>query len=719
MTTIAKRVPASLLTLGIAALLVPALAAGVPPSAIRSGGPSAPGEAKVAIVAGPGSLSGSAFRVYRGNRVVLRGHLRPAPGSAAPWAHAFRADLSSIRAPGRYRVRAAGRISRPWVVTAHGAGVLVPRILRFFKTNRDGRGPALLHAPSHLNDATVTGGAYDGRHFDLTGGWMDAGDMLHFTQTTAYATMVLEAAARLDPLHRARLEREADVGVAWLLKAHPAPRLFVAQVGDNRDHQRGFSNPARDDSSHVHTIANRLAFHWGSRVGGDIGGKVAAALALAATRRPEPARGVLVEQAREWFRAGRRSGRATPAIRHAGGFYIVSNWRDSLAAGAAALFRATGEARYLHWARRYLGASDSSEVLGYANVAPFAAADICGRLGAPALGGQGTRRQACRFLRHNAARAALFAHRNAFGPAGPFTWGTTASNGAGGAIAAVAGLPGGRAVAAGARDYLLGRNPWGASFVAGFGPHSPHQVSSWASIFGPARPSGAVVGGPAPARRVREQGFFATGPLRRFDSTVVYEDRRADYVTSEPALDYAANSILLLAALPAPRQEPSSEHAPAEDGGERVLDGVPGRLGEDAQHVSPGLQLLVEAGRATGGQPAAVELAGVPGPLRRGLELEPRGAALGSLRGMNAEGRARRRPQRWRVGSARRRWRARFARRAGRSGLFRFGLFGFFRFFGFFRPFRFFFRPVVGRGQRFRAGPRPASARGLDRPTRL
>jgi endoglucanase len=296
-------------------------------------------------------------------------------------------------------------------------------------------------------------------------------------------------------------------------------------------------------------IANRLAFHWGETVGGDIGGKVAAALAMAAMRSPEPARSSLIAQAREWYAAGKSSGRATPAIRHAGHFYVVSNWRDSLAAGAAALYRATGEAPYLTDAQRDLARSDQAETLSYSNAAPFAAADICGRLGAPALGPPPAPRQACRFLRHSGHLAALYARRNAFGPAGPFAWGTTSSNGAGGATAALSGQAGGRAVAAGARDYLLGRNPWGASFVTGFGPRDPRRVSSWASVFGPRQPRGAVVGGPTPRSMVRNQGFRPGGPLSRFDSNIVYEDRRKDYVTSEPALDYAANSILLLAAL--------------------------------------------------------------------------------------------------------------------------------------------------------------------------
>jgi endoglucanase len=530
-----------------AAFLAPAAALGHD-VIIRSGGPSAPNERKVAIVTGPHSLAGARFHVYRGHRVVLGGRLLHAPGSSAPWRRAFRADLSRVRKPGVYRVRAGGTWSRRWRVTPRGSLGLVPLILDFFETNRDGTEPARLHAPSHLHDATVTGGAYDGVHFDLVGGWMDAGDMLHFTQTTAYATTVLEAAARLDPIHRQALEEEAAVGVRWLLKAHPAPGLFITQVGDNRDHERPFSNPALDDSSGQRGIAHRLAYHWGGGVGGDIGGKVAAALAFAAAKSPteSPA---LVQAATEWYEAGRAAAQATPALRHAGGFYVIGRWRDSLAAGAAALYRATGNPTYLQQADEYLRESKAKPTLGWANMAPLAAADICGRLGAPPLGTQQSRRGACRFLRRSAHAAIARSRRNAFAPCGPFSWGTTSSISAGGAIAALSRLPRGRGCAAGARDYLLGRNPWGTSFIAGVGPGSPKRISSWASVFGRGLPRGAVVGGPAPRKVVRAQGLRLRGPLRRFNSRFVYEDRRSNYVTSEPALDYAANSILLLAAL--------------------------------------------------------------------------------------------------------------------------------------------------------------------------
>jgi hypothetical protein len=56
-----------------------------------------------------------------------------------------------------------------------------------------------------------------------------------------------------------------------------------------------------------------------------------------------------------------------------------------------------------------------------------------------------------------------------------------------------------------------------------------------------------VVGGPAPIGEIRGQGFDVHDP---HDTPFAsYEDHRADYVTSEPALDYAASSVLLLATL--------------------------------------------------------------------------------------------------------------------------------------------------------------------------
>jgi endoglucanase len=538
-----------------AAIAVPVAAQAATPAKIRTGGPSAPGDSKVAIVGTDRDLGGKPYVVLTGSGTTVgSGSLHRAPGKPAPWGHAYIAPLTGASTLGRYRLKvpALGQTSRPWVVRPAGSGEAIDTILDFFAWNADGR-ESPFHGPSHLHDATVKGGPFDGRRFDLVGGWMDAGDMIHFAQTTSYAAAVLEAAARIDPAHRGELDAAAAVGIRWLRKAHPRPGLFIAQVGDQRDHDEGFRDPAGDDDSGIPGIAFRKPYPGipSGGVGGDIAGKAATALALSYDRTHNAAD---LRQARQWYAAGKAAARPTPPL--PGGFYHDRYWKDSMAGGAAALYRSTGEHSYLNDATRFLHSSQSQAdgTLGVVDsFASFAAADLCGALGAPAMGPPADRGFACNRLRQFGAIAVDQARDNAFGMPGFFSWGTAAQNGASGALAGLAGcstgLGGGRAVAAGARDYLLGRNPFGASFVVRYGPASPVHPHHWASVFGQALPTGAVVGGPAPREQIRDEGFRADGP---FDSSfAAYEDRRANYVTSEPAIDYAAANVLLLATLEA------------------------------------------------------------------------------------------------------------------------------------------------------------------------
>jgi endoglucanase len=388
---------------------------------------------------------------------------------------------------------------------------------------------------------------------------MDAGDMIHFTQTTAFATAMLEASARLDPASAAALNAEADVGVRWLVSAHPAPGVFIAQVGDARDHENGFRDPADDDGSSKPGIGTRFAF---PAVGGDLGGKAAAALAMASVRTSDFD---LLQQAKDWYAAGLAAAAPAPKLRSAGyppfagGFYHSENWKDSMASGAAELYRATCAAGLCDESYQddYIAFATSPQSSPYAamgavdDFSSFGAAEVCGAFGPTAPFSPEAFGVGCEALAANGDAAVRHANRNAFGMPGYFTWGTTAQNGAAGALAALAlsgpGTHGSCATAAGARDYLLGRNPFGASLMVGYGQNAAEHPHHWASVFGDGVPEGAIVGGPAPRGQVKDQGFKAGGPLNT--GRVVYVDERKNYVTSEPALDYSASSILMLAAL--------------------------------------------------------------------------------------------------------------------------------------------------------------------------
>ena len=539
--------------LALALLLIAAApAAAAPPTVIRTGGPSAPGDPKLAVVAG--GKAGKRFTVVNASgRVVKRGRLKRAKGSPKPWRRAATADLGVLKA-GRYRVRAAGKTSRPWVVSPTARSALVRRLLGLFAANADGDEPSRVFAPAHRNDAIVKGGPYDGQRFDLTGGWRDAGDNLKITQPAAFAVAELQLAARLSPADAPALHATADVGLRWLLKAHPRPDLFIGIVGDVRDHNTGFRDPAKDDADTRQGVGIRYAYPTTSS---NIMGSAAAALALAAQRSEGAQRDTYLTAAREWYAAGKQTNAITKlGDENVEDFYPDNIFTDDLAFAALELHRATGDPALLAEATDFFrrGSDDDQLYAGTVpgTVGPLVAAELCGGLGAPKLDDVG-----CGALRKVVSAARERAASTPFATPAIITFGSLQDNGGSGAVAAAAKRAGvaadGLRIAAGARDYLLGRNAWGRSFVVGRGaidakhPHHPAFLKG-----SPARLlDGAVVNGPADPGSLRDSDLkLARTPLRRFNSkAVVYEDRRADFVTSEVSLSASASSVLLAASL--------------------------------------------------------------------------------------------------------------------------------------------------------------------------
>src|SRR4051794_28288531 len=132
-----------------------------PSAVVRVGGPSAPGDSKVAIVGSSARIAGTPFTVVdAAGKVVLRGRLAAVAGSPAPWRSAARADLTPVTTPGSYRVRVGTVTSRPWVVRTGASSAPLGVMLRFFAANSDGDERSPDHGPAHLNDGTIRGGPF-------------------------------------------------------------------------------------------------------------------------------------------------------------------------------------------------------------------------------------------------------------------------------------------------------------------------------------------------------------------------------------------------------------------------------------------------------------------------------------------------------------------------------------------------------------------------------
>ena len=130
------------------------------------------------------------------------------------WVWAVR--FSQVRAPGRYRVGILGDASAasPWFAIGSAAQLYarpLANALYFYENERDG--PDFIHtalrsAPGHLNDLSAMtyrtppvdgNGNFKGSlaryatgvRINASGGWFDAGDYLHFVETTSYTEAVL------------------------------------------------------------------------------------------------------------------------------------------------------------------------------------------------------------------------------------------------------------------------------------------------------------------------------------------------------------------------------------------------------------------------------------------------------------------------------------------------------------------------------------------------
>jgi endoglucanase len=546
----------------------------------------APGEAKVAYVIAPRAAPRRFRVVTAGGKTVLRGR---AGKSRGRWNARYRAvqplDLSALKAPGRYRVRVGRARSASFRV---GPGLFLPRVadtVAFFRAQRD--------APAHRNDAHASVYAdprYDGSDsdvilgrsltriggpVDVAGGWVDAGDFIKFTHTTAYAVdLMLIARRELGAAAPATLEPEARFGLDWLGKAWQDDGTMLLQVGIGSGNKAGtffgdhdlWRLPTKDDGlkgAADRYLRDRPVFRAnapGEPVPPNLAGRVSAAFALAAqldaATLPDRASTELATAAAIYGAAKTSDVKdVATALPHA--FYPESSWRDDMELGGAELAlagQALGDPRAGDWLRQSEGwARPGEDTLNLYDVSAVAHAELIRAGGAaPAL---------LQDLRAQLDRGMKRARKDPFRAGMVYDDFDAASHGFG--LVATAALykrlTGDTRYdrfATGQRDWVLGANPWGVSLVIGVGsrfPRCPQHVI--ANLTGKVL-RGAVVNGP------NDKTLFSDGLGEFFDegrdcNTAGYrqftghgsrfvDDVRA-WQTVEPAIDFTATATLAFA----------------------------------------------------------------------------------------------------------------------------------------------------------------------------
>ncbi len=546
--------------LGLGATLAAApspTAAESPPLTIRAPLIAEPGTVPPAVVASDSPLLGTTYDVVStsgGGTIVNDAVLQPLE-TPAPWSHAALADLSAITGPGTYEVRIGATPSDPIVVADGEFAEVVTGGLEIFDSNADGEEPSSYHEPSHLNDrrSRIANGPDQGEQVNVVGGWMDAGDQLRFTVTTAYATLMLELALANQPSTADEIGDAAAIGRRFLLKAHPRRGVFVAQVGHtDADHNAGFRDPTVDDASDDLRRRRRPSYVLTGATGGsDVAAVASAALASASLRVGPELRDRLLVAARAWLAKAKSLGEVWDNC-----CYQQTSWRDDVAVAQAALWRATGRASYAEEALvslkratangrdNWLVGADGFEMAG------IAAAELCGVLRPgddPAP--DDVRRPACRILREG-GEAWIHAvnTETAFGRAGWEQWATARQSESGAVVLALAeraGLERADRALDRATGWFLGVNPWGNRWQSDVGGaiENPYH---WVQVFDGDLP-GAVVGGPAPLADINDNRYYDDAPLALgpFDTpSQTYADLAPDYVMNEVGIGYSAPAVL-------------------------------------------------------------------------------------------------------------------------------------------------------------------------------
>ncbi|HEV3292450.1 MAG TPA: glycoside hydrolase family 9 protein [Streptosporangiaceae bacterium] len=486
-----------------------------------------------------------------------------------------------------------------------GPGV-VPSVLARQPANLTDARAFVYAAPRYDSNDNLLGSLHRiGGPVDVSGGWFDAGGGYEkFAYTTSYTDGLMLLAARGTGSRYPPLAAEAEFGLDWLVKLwDPARKVLYIQDGIGSgnasntiqgDYNVWFLPQAEDrldvrpgghPGASAYFVKYRPVFEAappGAPVSPDLAGRMAADFALGAqlAARRDPARArYLLGLARGVYAMAQTSHVHAIVTTFPHDYYGGTEWRSDMLWGAAEIALAqealgspaaqvrAGLATAAGWAKGYLaqGHPPGGDTLNLYDTGAVGEAELLRAMRGP---GGAVVMPAGTLLADLAAQLRL-GERWARGD--PFALGTGLGSsdatphafGLYVTSALLAGYGGGSAYQGFGQqqlDYALGANPWGSSFVVGAGSTFPHCMQSEiANLAGSLSGTGdiqlgATVDGPSSPANFAGLGTVTgmracqAGSYRPFNSpAAAYQDNVVSWPSVEPALDYAAISLLAFA----------------------------------------------------------------------------------------------------------------------------------------------------------------------------
>ena len=508
-----------------------------------------PGDLKTAVIMSGQKLTGKKYHVFetKDNMQVFSGQINGSLKAETNFKYNYRIDFSELKNGGRYYLEVEGSKSLSFLIGTNIYNRVVDSLMLFFKVQRCGYTNPLLHPVCHPNDATgiTADGKFEAGPTDLTGGWHDAGDYIKFLNTAVYATYTMLFAYDFDPVKfgydndnngTPDILEEAKTGLDWLIRLNYANNKLVTQVQDMRDHNQGWRKPELDKLS-----SDRPAY---SGMGKNIIGIYSATLALAGKIWKEKLHyndfaNKCLSRAKSFY-AVRNN---VPDIdKSQSGMYQDSRYFGKLALGAIELYNVTNQKEYLSDAIELADKAKSDFWWSWGDINSY----VHYRLA----------KVEPRFQNYIYENLKVFnksKNKLIFGEVAEDSWGLTNAL-LGASLQAIlykklTGDPLFDSLAVFQRDYVLGKNQWGVSFIYNIGTVFSRNFHSQLAYFNGGYLPGAVAAGPVSRKKLESYKIKTEGTDRfmQFQTEkAVYQDDRNDFITNEPTISANATAVFVM-----------------------------------------------------------------------------------------------------------------------------------------------------------------------------
>lgn len=502
---------------------------------------------KTAIVLSESKLEGKSISIIntKNGEKVYSASFEKNLGTYGNFPFTYSIDFSGIITTGEYYIQYAQQKTFSFKIGENVFTGLADSLLEFFKVQRCGYTEPYLHKVCHISDATsiVEGNRVLAKNIDVTGGWHDAGDYVKFLNTSAFATYMLLFSYDFDPVKfgfdnnkngTPDILEEAKVGLDWMLRCYYEKNKLITQVQDLRDHDVGWRLPEDDQLGF-----DRPAFVG---MGKNLIGIYSAAMALASRIWKEkmqyPEFSAQCISAAENIYSIRE--KVANVDSSGSGQYLDNNYEGKLALGAIELYLATSKTSYLNDAATYADSAKSDYWWSWGNInslSHFRLAKFIPRF--------------TDYIENNLEVFNKNKDKNLFGKGTDISWGTNVT---------LLGITLQNilykkltndikfdSVAVIQRDFILGRNPWGVSFISkagkNFTSNFHHQIAELKGWL-----PGGFAAGPAKKEFVDKYKLSYTKADRysKFQTNDdYYRDDKIDFITNEPTITGNATAIFV------------------------------------------------------------------------------------------------------------------------------------------------------------------------------